>query len=96
MTPIPALSRPVKRLLLFIVLAAGIAAGVAWLYPDLLKGTPVERFVNRSGPLYQWQDAEGKWQVSDRPPPGDLPYEVKRFPLDANVMPSRTKDGEGD
>jgi hypothetical protein len=86
----------VKRLLLFIFLAAAVAAGVARFYPDLLKDTPVERFINRSSPVYQWQDAQGNWLVSDRPPPGDLPYEVKRFPLDANVMTSPSKEGEGD
>ena len=85
-----------KRLLVFLIIAVAVAITVFRLYPHLLQGTPVERFVNRSSPVYQWQDAAGNWHVADRPPPGDVPYEVKRFPLDANVLPSSSRQGEGD
>lgn len=79
-----------KVILFIIVLVSAVGA---WLYfnptvwQDLLGDTPL-------GPpptvtkLYKWQDAKGQWQVSDKPPPGDIDYEIMQFRNDTNVVPA--------
>ena len=37
--------------------------------------------------VYKWQDGEGNWHVSDKPPPGDATYEVRDYRSDENVLP---------
>ncbi len=37
--------------------------------------------------LYRWQDAQGRWQVSDTPP-AQGEYETLTIPLDTNVVPA--------
>lgn len=39
-------------------------------------------------PLYRWRDAQGREQVTDKPPQG-RPYETVNYRSDANVVPSR-------
>lgn len=61
-------------------------AGVAlWSFYPGLQAPPE----SSSAPLYQWRDAQGQWQVTSTPPPEGLPYEVKQYRLDANVLPAR-------
>ena len=38
--------------------------------------------------VYKWQDANGQWQVSNQPPPGNTPYETLDYHRDANIMPA--------
>ncbi|MGD8484315.1 MAG: DUF4124 domain-containing protein [Thioalkalispiraceae bacterium] len=38
--------------------------------------------------VYKWQDANGQWQVSNQPPPGDIPYETLEYHRDTNVVPA--------
>ena len=75
------------------------AAGAGYLYYDrqlaekLLKGTPLE-LPPRITTVYKWQDEHGNWQITDRPPAGDTPYEILEYASDTNVMPlvSREED----
>jgi hypothetical protein len=88
-----------KRALLLTALLCALVAVLWQRYPDLLRplvsGSPAEDLLSRSKPVYQWRDASGAWQVTDRPPPEGNPFEVKRYDLDANILPARPA-GEGD
>jgi hypothetical protein len=80
------------KLLLSLVLLAALGAGAyRYFYPEearrLLADTPLEKPSGTTRPLYQWKDNNGQWQVTDAPPPAGTPYEVKRYPIDANVLP---------
>lgn len=79
-----------RRLLLFIL--AVIAAGAAYwyVYPDRIPAwlqrvdLPAARDKTR---LYKWENGDGQWMVTDRPPPGDRPYEVLEYRHDVNILP---------
>ena len=78
-------------LVLLIVLLASGAAFVRY-FPEqagpLIEDTPLERLAAVSKPVYQWRDVNGVLQVTDEPPPDGVPYEVKQYALDANLIPS--------
>ena len=38
--------------------------------------------------IYKWRDAQGNWQITDRPPPEGAPYEILKYRSDANILPS--------
>ena len=38
--------------------------------------------------VYKWQDEHGQWQITDRPPAGDVTYENLEYSSDANIVPS--------
>ncbi len=85
---------------LIVMLALVTALALLWhLYPEVLRPwlarVPLESPLSSSKPVYQWRDASGAWQVTDRPPPEGTPFEVKRYDLDANILPVRPA-GEGD
>lgn len=42
---------------------------------------------------YKWRDADGSWQITDRPPAGNIPYETITVRSDVNIVPS-LKEGE--
>lgn len=71
-------------------------AAVIHYYPEqaepLLTGTPLKGLVATSKPVYQWQDEQGQWHVTDKPPQEGIPYAVKQYALDANVLPSVGQD----
>ncbi|HKK16066.1 MAG TPA: hypothetical protein VJ981_05120 [Gammaproteobacteria bacterium] len=77
---------------LFIVsLLAGTIALYLYLHPDLwqkwVKGTPLEQppTVTKT---YKWKNDKGEWQITDRPPPGDIEYETRIYKSDTNIVPS--------
>lgn len=85
---------PAWKYLKFFLLAClllGITALYLYLNPDLWRkwfaGTPL-------GPLptitktYKWRNADGEWQISDRPPKGNVEYETLIYNSDANIVPS--------
>jgi hypothetical protein len=80
------------RKLLFGFLALAVAAG-AFVYERpqesqrLMGELPFVPKPALSKPLYQWKDARGEWQVTDRPPPGRTSFQVKRYGLDTNILP---------
>jgi nitrate reductase cytochrome c-type subunit len=75
-------------------LIALVAAGAAVFhhYPgkveSILGRTPLKELVETSKPVYQWRDENGQWHVTDKPPAQGIPYEVKQYALDANVLPA--------
>ncbi|HEY5703354.1 MAG TPA: hypothetical protein VIV20_07775 [Gammaproteobacteria bacterium] len=83
-----------KVIFLIIVLAAAVGA---WLYfnPDvqqeLLKETPLATEPTTTH-LYKWRDVNGQWQVSDKPPTGNVEYEVMQYRSDTNVVPGLTEE----
>ena len=87
-----------KILVVIVILLAAIA-GYVYLYPGdvrtILQGTPVEPLVRgtplappQETTLYQWRDASGQWQVSDKPPVGEIQYQTLHYRSDVNVMPA--------
>ncbi len=69
---------------------AGVAAWL-WFNPDeqrrILADTPLAPAPTTTT-VYKWRDANGNWQLGDRPPPtGD--YEVMQYRGDTNVMPAQ-------
>ena len=72
------------------MLAAAAAAGYLHFNPErraeLLEGTPLadEGAVTT---VYKWRDGAGRWQISDRPPPGDVVYDRVEYRRDLNVLP---------
>jgi hypothetical protein len=89
-----------KTVAVLIVLVIAAAAAMWRFYPELfwplVEGTPLKSPLSTSTPVYQWRDAQGRWQVTDEPPPEGTPYEVKQYSLDANIMPPFPVSGEQD
>lgn len=79
-----------KGLLLLIILLA-VTAAYLYMHPDLwhewVKGTPLEPppTVTKT---YKWRNEKGEWQITDRPPPAGIEYEVRTYHSDANIVPS--------
>ncbi len=43
--------------------------------------------------LYRWQNDQGQWQITDRPPPPGTEFEIVSYRDDTNVMPApKTED----
>jgi len=77
-----------------LVIALCLGAGAAYVYyfeRDLaerwLKNTPLEPKPMVTT-IYKWRDAQGNWQITDRPPPEGAPYEILKYRSDANILPS--------
>ncbi len=76
-----------------IILLIAFSGAGAYLYlnPDVwqtwLKDTPLEPAPTKTQ-VYKWQDANGQWQITDRPPTGKIPYEHLEYTSDANIVPS--------
>lgn len=78
--------------LLLVLLAAGCA--VWWFYAPqtwraaLRAPLPVPTdAVQRAPALYKWQDAQGRWNITDQPPK-DRPYTEVRVDPNTNVLPA--------
>ncbi|MDH5435636.1 MAG: DUF4124 domain-containing protein [Gammaproteobacteria bacterium] len=78
-----------KFLLVICLLGAGY---YLYQHPDLLtkaKELPQQTgLIESSTEVYKWQDTDGNWQISDKPPANGIPYEKLKYDHDANVMPS--------
>lgn len=61
----------------------GLSAGGRGESPD----DAAPRRAAENPPLYKWKDDQGRWNVTDRPPP-DRPYEKVVVDPDTNVIPS--------
>lgn len=81
----------VLKVLLVILVIAAAAGGYLYLHPDLwrdwVKGTPLEPAPAMTR-VYKWKDANGQWQISDRPPEAGINYETMQYREDENVVPS--------
>ena len=79
------------KLIVILFLLALCALGVL-LYqdPDLVK-----HWVKDSGfvdtpevtRVYRWQDAEGKWHITDAKPPKGTEFTVQSYRSDENIVP---------
>jgi hypothetical protein len=78
---------------IIIVLLIALSGAGAYLYlnPEVwypwVKGTPLEPAPTKTQ-LYKWRDEQGQWQITDRPPTGDVTYEILEYSSDANIVPS--------
>lgn len=79
------------KALVFILLVVAVAGGYLYLHPEIwkdwVKGTPLEPPAKQTT-IYKWKNAEGQWQITDRPPTGNLDYETQTYRSDENIVPS--------
>ncbi len=54
--------------------------------PEWAKRTSIGRDLQTTT-IYKWQDASGRWHVSDQPPPAGTKYETEGYARDTNVLP---------
>ena len=79
------------RALLFVsLLLAGIGA---YMYvferarlDRILDGTPLELPVTVTE-VYKWRDQQGRWHITDQPPPTGVHFETMKYRSDDNIMP---------
>ncbi|MEJ2577175.1 MAG: DUF4124 domain-containing protein [Gammaproteobacteria bacterium] len=86
-------SNPWKaRLFWFVLVVGGIGgtAGYYYLHPEELPAwaarTGVGRDLQRIT-VYKWQDADGRWHITDAPPPEGIQFRRETYTPDTNVLP---------
>lgn len=61
-----------------------------WIHPERLPDwaarTPLGQQLQTTR-VYKWQNADGAWHVTDRPPPGGTDYQIQEYNRDDNVLP---------
>jgi len=88
----PASNPWLVRLTWLLLLLAALGGGAAYFYlhpeelPDWAAQTGIGRDLQTTV-VYKWQDAAGEWHVSDRKPPGGIPYQTGQYTRDTNVLP---------
>ena len=79
------------KFIIVLLMALSASGGYLYLNPDVwkpwVKGTPLEPASTKTK-LYKWQDDDGQWQITDRPPTGDRSYENLEYSSDTNIVPS--------
>jgi hypothetical protein len=82
-----------KARLIWTFLVLGSAAGVVgyyYLHPEELPAwaarTEMGRDLQRIT-VYRWQDAAGRWHITDQPPADGAPYQTETYTPDTNVLP---------
>lgn len=80
-----------KNILRFLLMVLIVAALVLWWSPDLrrqaghlLRDTGLG---SASVTLYKWQDDQGVWQYTQKPPREGVPFEEVEARSDVNVLP---------
>ena len=79
-----------RLLLVALLLLAG--TGV-WLYlhPEaaepLKAWLPQPDFTKKTARIYKWQNDQGEWQLTDKPPPAGIEYEKQDYHEDLNTLP---------
>ncbi len=87
-----------KLIILLLVALSGVC-GYLYFSPNSwpevwqawVKGTPLESAPSKTQ-LYKWQDENGQWQITDRPPEGGTLYENLEYRSDTNIVPSISLD----
>ena len=92
------LTKQMKYIIVLIIAMSG-AGAYLYLNPDAwpdawsdawrtwVKGTPLEPAPTKTR-LYKWQDENGQWQITDRPPDTGVRYEDLEYSSDANIIPA--------
>jgi len=79
-----------KFILVLLIVLSG-AGAYLYFNPDVwqpwVKGTPLQPAPTKTQ-VYKWQDENGQWQITDRPPGGKIPYEILEYSSDANIVPA--------
>ena len=79
------------KFIIVLLMALSASGGYLYLNPDVwkpwVKGTPLEPAPTKTQ-LYKWQDEDGQWQITDRPPEGKVLYENLEYSSDTNIVPS--------
>ena len=88
------------KTIILILMAVAIAAAVyVYLDPQLSqqvkqKAQQLTPDTHQSRTLYKWKDAQGQWQISDRPPTDGIPFETVQYDEAVNVMPAEAITGQ--
>ena len=73
------------------ILAAGIGiGGYFYLHPQYLPEWAAKTSFGRelqTTTVFKWQDASGRWHVSDQPPAEGIEYKMEAYSRDTNVLP---------
>ena len=76
-----------------------VVAGVAYFHPPFqtyltqLLGPILPTQITHDK-LYRWQDAQGQWQLSDKPPADGIQYEIGDYHKQTNVIPTEQLTGK--
>jgi hypothetical protein len=91
----------VRVLAVIVVALLAVLALIVWkpeLANELRASLPAAMGKAPANRIYKWQDAEGNWQVSNRPPAQGVQYETREYDANVNVLPLpqklRDRDGE--
>ncbi len=86
------------KTILFVLVILVVAGAYLYMNPEIwskwVKGTPLEP-APAVTQMYKWRDANGQWQISDRPPGAGIKYEALQFRSDENVVPSLPVEEKG-
>lgn len=79
-------------LIWLIVLLAGLGGAAMYFNqnPDELPEWAAKSSLGRdlqTTTVYKWQDASGKWHISDQKPAGNPNYQEGQYTRDTNVLP---------
>jgi len=85
-------SRWKGRLIWLIVILAGLGGGAFYFHqhPDQVPEWAAKSGMGRdlqSTTVYKWQDASGKWHISDEKPAEGIDYQQGQYARDTNVLP---------
>jgi hypothetical protein len=86
------------KTILFVLVILAAAGAYLYMHPATwnkwVKGTPLAP-APAVTQMYKWRDANGQWQISDRPPDAGVKYEVMKYRSDTNVVPSLPAEEKG-
>jgi hypothetical protein len=72
--------------LIFLFIALGV---LAYLNPNIVAWVKKTMgTASTSTKVYKWQDKDGKWQVTNEPPPPGVKYQEQEYLNDMNVIPA--------
>jgi hypothetical protein len=81
-----------RALVWLLVVLFGAGAAYLWIFDRDRANRWLEKAPALTGPsvttAYKWRDANGSWQITDQPPPGNIPYETVRVRSDVNILPA--------
>ena len=76
------------QFLILLLIGLGVTA---WLNPELVTWVRNKTGTESKSVVYKWQDKEGNWHVTDKPPPSGVTYQEQEYLHDVNVLPALEK-----